>query len=123
MRFAAAPKYLARPAGPWNGPRVLYLQHGSDPVVWWSPHLFLQRAGWLDEPRAPDVSPSTTWFPVVTFLQVTVDQFYGTTVPNGYGHNYGTMSVAAWSAVAPPSGWTAQMAQELQAAIDKYRIE
>jgi len=123
VRFAAAPKYFARPADPWNDLRVLYLQHGSDPVVWWSPHLFLHRPGWLGEPRAPDVSPHTTWFPVVTFLQVTVDQFYGTTVPNGYGHNYGNMSVDAWSAIAPPPGWTAQRAQDLQASIDKYRIE
>ena len=123
VRFAAAPRYFARPAGPWNDPRVLYLQHGSDPVVWWSPHLFLQRPGWLSEPRAPDVSPDTAWFPVVTFLQVTVDQFYGTTVPNGYGHNYGNMSVDAWSAIAPPPGWTAQKMRDLQAAIDNYRIE
>lgn len=123
VRFAAAPKYFARPASSWDDPRVLYLQHGSDPVVWWSPHLFLQRPDWLKEPRAPDVSPQTTWFPVVTFLQVTVDQFYGTTVPSGYGHNYGNMSVEAWSAIAPPPGWTAQRAQELQASIDNYRIE
>jgi uncharacterized membrane protein len=123
VRFAAAPKYFSRPASPWNDPRVLYLQHGSDPVVWWSQSLFLHQPDWLKEPRAPDVSPQTTWFPVVTFLQVTVDQFYGTTVPNGYGHNYGNMSVDAWSAIAPPPGWTAQRAQELQAAVDKYRIE
>ena len=123
VRFAAAPKYFARPAGSWNDPRVLFLQHGSDPVVWWSPNLLLKQPDWLKEPRAPDVSPQTTWFPVVTFLQVTVDQFYGTTVPNGYGHNYGNMSVDAWSAIAPPPGWTAQRARELQASIDKYRIE
>jgi len=123
VRFAAAPKYFARPTGPWSEPRVLYLQHGSDPVVWWSPDLFLRRPGWLSEPRAPDVSPRTVWFPVVTFLQVTVDQFYGTTVPNGYGHNYGDMSVEAWSAIAPPPGWTAQRARELQTAINQYRIE
>lgn len=123
VRFAAAPKYFARPASSWNDPRVLFLQHGSDPVVWWSPNLFFHQPDWLKEPRAPDVSPQTTWFPVVTFLQVTVDQFYGTTVPNGHGHNYADMSVAAWSAVAPPPGWTAQRAQELQASIDQYRIE
>jgi len=91
--------------------------------VWWSPSLFFHQPDWLKEPRAPDVSAQTTWFPVVTFLQVTVDQFHGTTVPNGYGHDYATMSVAAWSAVAPPPGWTAQRAQEPQASIDKYRIE
>jgi uncharacterized membrane protein len=33
------------------------------------------------------------------------------------------MSVDAWSAIAPPPGWTAQKTQELQATVDKYRIE
>ena len=123
VRFAAAPKDFARPAAPWDQPRVLYLQHGSDPVVWWSPSLLPSAPDWLKEPRAPDVSPDMTWLPLVTFLQVTVDQFYGTTVPNGFGHNYGNMSVEAWSAVAPPPGWTAQRAQDLQTAIDAYKIE
>ena len=123
VRFAAAPPYFSRPAGPWEQPRVAYLQHGSDPVVWWSPHLLYARPGWLGEPRAPDVSPHTMWFPLVTFLQVTVDQFYGTTVPPGYGHNYGNMSVATWAQVAPPPAWTDAQTQALQDQINGYKIE
>ncbi len=123
VRFASGVSSFANPPGPWNTPRVAYLQHGSDPVVWWSPNLFLRRPGWLAEPRAPDVSPHTMWFPLVTFLQVTVDQFYGTTVPPGYGHNYGNMSVDTWAQVAPPPGWTAAQTQKLQARINGYAIE
>ena len=123
IRFASGASSFARPAGPWDTPRVAYLQHGSDPVVWWSPDLLLLRPGWLAEPRAPDVSPRTMWFPLVTFLQVTIDQFYGTTVPPGYGHNYGNMSVDTWSQVAPPPGWTQAEADKLQTEVNGYAIE
>ncbi len=123
FRFASGTASFARPEGPWDTPRVAYLQHGSDPVVWWSWDLLLQKPGWLSEPRAPDVSTRTFWFPLVTFLQVTVDQFYGTTVPPGYGHNYGNMSVGTWSEVAPPPGWTQAEADKLQTEVNGYAIE
>ncbi len=123
IRWASQPQNLATTTGSWTSPRVLYLQHGSDPVVWWSPRLVLHKPGWLSEPRAPDVSQETRWFPLVTFLQVTVDQFLGTTVANGHGHNYGNMTVYAWSAIAAPPGWTAEMTQQLQTTVDQYHIE
>ena len=123
-RCASPQRQVLRPPGEpveRPAPALPAARVGPGGVV--EPHLFVKQPDWLKEPRAPDVSPQTTWFPVVTFLQVTVDQFYGTTVPNGYGHNYGDMSVAAWSAIAPPPGWTAQRALKLQASIDQYRIE
>ena len=123
IRWAAAPKDLTPSDSSWTSPRVLYLQHGSDPVVWWSPRLVLYKPGWLSEPRAPDVSPDTRWFPLVTFLQVTVDQFLGTSVANGHGHNYGNMTVYAWAAIAAPPGWTADQTQQLQTTVDSYHIE
>ena len=123
IRWAAAPNDLAQSTSTWTSPRVLYLQHGSDPVVWWSPSLVLNKPGWLSEPRAPDVSPDTRWFPLITFLQVTVDQFLGTSVANGHGHNYGNMTAYAWAAIAAPPGWTADKTQQLQATVDSYHIE
>ncbi|EUA23142.1 hypothetical protein I553_5265 [Mycobacterium xenopi 4042] len=53
MRFSEAvdPADVARvAAGPWEGTRVLFLQHPSDPVVWWSPDLLFSRPDWLVEP-------------------------------------------------------------------------
>jgi len=123
IRWASQPDNDTPAAAAWTSPRVLYLQHGSDPVVWWSPKLVLHEPGWLSEPRAPDVSPDTRWFPLITFLQLTVDQFYGTTVANGRGHNYGNMTVYAWSAIAAPPGWTVEKTQQLQATVDSYHIE
>ena len=31
----------ARPR--WQGTRVMFLQHASDPVVWWSPDLLFRK--------------------------------------------------------------------------------
>ena len=52
-----------------------------------------------------------------------MDQFLGTTVANGHGHNYGNMTVYAWSAIAAPTGWTAEKTQQLQTTVDSYHIE
>ncbi|MEN3540072.1 alpha/beta-hydrolase family protein [Microbispora sp. ZYX-F-249] len=36
VRFANRPSDLDVPASPWKRPRVVYLQHPSDPNVWWT---------------------------------------------------------------------------------------
>jgi hypothetical protein len=41
--------------------------------------------------------------------------------PSLVGLAVGLVPVGLW--FAPPPGWTAQSARDLQAAIDKYRIE
>ena len=52
VRFAADPATdLDRPATAWDQPRVVYLQHPSDPIVWWAPRLMVSRPDWLAEPR------------------------------------------------------------------------
>jgi uncharacterized membrane protein len=43
------------PASDWEQTRVLYLQHPSDPIVWWSPRLAWGRPDWLEEPPGRDV--------------------------------------------------------------------
>ncbi|HEY2223454.1 alpha/beta-hydrolase family protein [Actinomycetospora sp.] len=96
----------AAPPGPWPDPRVVYLQHASDPVVWWSPELLWSRPDWLAEPRGEDVLPTVRWYPLVTFWQVTMDMIRAQTVPFGHGHNYGPESLDAWMDVVPPPGWT-----------------
>jgi uncharacterized membrane protein len=114
VRFAADPATdLGRPAAPWERPRVVYLQHPSDPIVWWTPKLLFSRPDWLAEPRGGDVLPSMRWLPFVTFWQVTADMAFSTGVPGGHGHSYGTAPVAAWAAIVPPPGWTAERTTEL----------
>ncbi len=107
VRFAQVPSDLDVPAAPWHPPRTVYLQNGSDPIVWWSPGLFLSRPDWLDRPRAADVSSAMRFYPVVTFWQVACDLVDANGVPPGHGHRYGTMPTTAWAAMIPPPGWTA----------------
>lgn len=120
VRFAAQSSDLQKPSGPWTNPHVVYLQHASDPVVWWSPNLIWYKPDWLKEPRGPDVSPDMQWYLFVTFAQVTVDQFFATDAPNGHGHNYGNSVVAAWRSVTQPTNFSEEQAQKLQTFINNY---
>lgn len=105
----------APPAGrPWPGSRVLYLQHASDPVTWWSPDLLLQRPDWLEEPRGDDVPGGVRWIPLVTFFQVSADLAMAFSTAPGHGHNFSGEHAAAWVQVVQPEGWTDEMTEELR---------
>ncbi len=123
IRFAAANDTILSNQNTWQKPRTLYMQHASDPVVWFSFDLLFNEPDWLKETRGPDVSPKMRWYPIVTFFQVTVDQFFGVTVPNGHGHNYGNTIANAWAAVAAPQGWTQDKSDALQIIINSYSNE
>lgn len=106
IRFAGDAAQLltdefGRPLGDWPAPRVVYLQHNTDPVVWWSPSLLFGSPQWLDETR-PEGSPMSamSWLPFVTFWQVTADMAMSNTVPAGYGHRYQeSETVPAWAGI------------------------
>lgn len=89
--------------GEWRSPRVLYVQHPSDPVVWWSPDLLLTKPDWLKESAGFDRTPTMTWMPFVTFWQVTLDLPRAAKVPDGHGHNYGTSVVDGLAAIVGDS--------------------
>ncbi|MFG2077679.1 alpha/beta hydrolase [Nonomuraea maritima] len=116
-RFAQYPADLSRPPGPWPRPRVVYLQNASDPVVWWSPRLIVQRPAWLHGERGPGVNPGMNWFPLVTFWQVLADMATALDVSPGHGHRYGGNIVDGWAAVAAPPGWSADDTARLRALI------
>jgi uncharacterized membrane protein len=98
----------------WDGTRVLYLQHPSDPIVWWSPRLIWDRPDWLGEPHGRDVLDSMVWIPLVTFWQVTADLPLSTGVPDGHGHTYTREFVDGWATVLHPPSWTPDKAEQLQ---------
>lgn len=124
VRFASSTEVdTAKLSNEWSNPRVLFLQHASDPVIWFSFDLMIKKPDWLNEPRGSDVSSRTRWIPFVSFFQVTVDQFYGVTVPNGHGHNYANDIVSAWAEVAQPENWTKEQSVKLQTLIDTYANE
>ncbi len=45
VRFTAEESGFAKTPGPWGPTRLVYLQHNSDPVVFFAPELALQAAG------------------------------------------------------------------------------
>ncbi len=104
VRFAASADDLRQPGGALRHPKIVYLQHASDPVVWWSPSLLWHKPAWLAEPRGPDVTSQMQWYPFVTFWQVTADLIVSNTAP-GYGHHYGAEVPTAWAAILHPPGW------------------
>ena len=120
VRFSEAidPADVARQVTPpWTGTRVLFLQHPSDPVVWWSPDLLFGRPDWLVEPPGRDRSAAMHWSPVVTFWQVSADLTNAESVPGGHGHNYSNDILDGWVAVAPPDGWTTADTERIRAAL------
>lgn len=104
---------------PWNGTRVLFLQHASDPIIWWSPDLVFSRPQWLVEPPGADRTASMRWYPIVTFWQVSADMTNASGVPGGHGHNYGYSVLDGWAAVVPPDGWTADDTERVRASMQK----
>lgn len=114
VRFSAHGRDLAdRPA-----PRVVYLQHASDPVAWWSPALLFGEPAWMREQRRDDVPAAMRWYPVVTFWQVSVDLTISMNVPQGHGHHYGGEQVDAWYAMLRPAGWSPARLQALRERIE-----
>ncbi|MHA2788491.1 alpha/beta hydrolase [Corynebacterium sp. S7] len=85
----------------WGPTRMLYLQHPSDPVVWWSFKLILTEPDWLKEEPGFDRLPEMTWAPFVTFLQLSADLPVSQNVPDGHGHNYGNSMIPGFAAIAP----------------------
>ncbi|MBH0122323.1 alpha/beta-hydrolase family protein [Rhodococcus sp. HM1] len=119
VRFTNDAEAGIPPAGqPWDGNRVLYLMHPSDPIVWWSPHLILNEPDWIGEAPGTDVLEDMVWMPFVTFWQVTADLPFSTGVPGGHGHKYTTEYVDGWNAVLRPEGTTPEDLATLRSVID-----
>jgi len=123
VRFLTDPGEPVPPVGsPWTGSHVLYMQHPSDPVVWWNTDLILVRPDWLEEPRGRDVVDAVRWIPFVTFWQVTFDLPFALDVPAGHGHSYSREYVDGWMAVLGPGGtgtgeWDAGRTEQLRDVI------
>ena len=100
----------------WGPIRFVYIQHASDPMVFFSPDLLYEEPAWLRGQRGPDVSPALRWYPIVTCLQISFDLATATGVPLGYGHNYDPGSyIDAWIAVTDPPHWSPDDTRRLKA--------
>lgn len=118
VRFTDDPRKDIEPTlERWKEPRVLYLMHASDPVVWWTPELLYARPTWLEEDRGEDVVEAVRWIPFVTFWQVTADLPFAVNVPDGHGHVYTSQYVDAWAHVLRPPDWDAGRSGQLRALL------
>jgi len=125
VRFTGEEDILDEPSAPWDGVRVVYLQHGSDPVAFFNPTLFIREPEWLEgSARAPDVSMEMSWFPLVTGWQTVLDLPAAGSVPWGYGHMYSiTANLQAWVGVTDPAGWTDADTAELAVLLEERLAE
>jgi uncharacterized membrane protein len=114
IRFSARAANLARPEKPWGEPRIVYLQHPSDPIAWWNTALLFRKPDWLREKRGYDVLPSVEWIPFVTFLQLSADMAVAVDVPDGHGHRYVKDVANAWESILQPPGWTTEKTDRLR---------
>lgn len=108
VRFTARKDALADAGPVWGDTRLVYIQHASDPVVFFSTSLAFSSPDWLRPgERGPDVSSEMGWFPVVTMWQVLFDLPVAGNVPPGFGHLYTSREyLGAWEAVTRPERWS-----------------
>ncbi|MFJ4656616.1 alpha/beta hydrolase [Nocardia sp. NPDC088792] len=118
VRFARTAADLEKPSPDWRKPRIAYLMHPSDPIIWWSPDLITSQPDWLGEPRGADVSPQMRWWPFVTFWQVAADLTNAQGVSDGHGHNYGSLVLDGWAAIAAPPDFTPELREKIRVQIE-----
>lgn len=121
VRWATSRGDFATPSAPWHQPRVAILQHATDPITWLSADLLWRRPDWLTGPeRAPDVSPSMHWIPVVTAVHVALDMLVSVDVPARHGHAFGDNMLDGWVAVTGDGGLSEQALDNIRAEIATY---
>ena len=104
VRFVNEPSDLrtdlyGRELGPWGFPRVVYAQHPSDPVVWWTNKLIWTQPDWLRERAGRDVSLNVEFTRFATYIQVLADLPVAGTAPGGHGHTYHEELIPLWRGI------------------------
>jgi uncharacterized membrane protein len=107
VRFTNEESAIDLPNAQWGDTRIVYLQHASDPVVFFSPSLFWREPDWLLEgQRGVEISREFKYTRLITGWQVMMDLPSAGLIPEGYGHLYSKQANAeAWIAVPRPEGW------------------
>jgi uncharacterized membrane protein len=115
VRFTNQESALDLPSAEWGDTRLVYLQHASDPVVFFSPSLFWREPDWLlDDQRGVEISDAFQYTQFITGWQVMMDLPAAGSIPEGYGHLYTKKANAeAWIAVTQPDGWSDNDTQRL----------
>ena len=121
VQFFSDASSVANFTGPWPQPRMAFLEHGNDPVVWMDFSIFYRKPEWLAEgQRSPDVSDKMVFIPLVTGLQGLADMAMAEGVPDDAGHRYGDATFFAWIKVTGDGGLDQAALDRIQAVIDEY---
>lgn len=108
IRFMTQDGFSKLDGASWGSLRIVYLQHASDPMSFFSTNLGYARPDWLGTSRGRDVSPYLRWFPIITFFHIAFDIPMATSVPLGFGHNFAPSEyIDAWIEVTQPKNWIA----------------
>jgi uncharacterized membrane protein len=115
VRFTAQQNGFGNTPGPWGPTRLVYLQHNSDPVVFFDYRLAFEMPEWLvPGQEGPDISEEMGWFPLVTMWQVALDLPGAGNVPEGFGHLYThRANLESWVEITQPEGWTTTSTDKL----------
>ncbi|WP_084078331.1 alpha/beta-hydrolase family protein [Demequina sp. NBRC 110057] len=121
VRFAEQRGDLAEPEGEWAEPRVAYLQHGDDPIVWIGPSVIWSKPDWLDaDQRSPMLSDDMVWIPGVTAFQGVIDLILSQGVPEDAGHKYGNIALYGFEEVTGDAGLTDEARERIAQVIATY---
>jgi uncharacterized membrane protein len=118
VRFVDRDPNQAALDGEWSVPRIVYLQHASDPTVFWSIEVLWRPPEWMERPRGFGVPVNVRWFPIVSGVQAMADVLNQLSPPPGFGHVYSTDYVRGWASITPPERWTQADTERLQQFID-----
>jgi len=115
LRFTGMDNSLNISDKEWGKMRMVYMQHPSDPMVFFSPDILFKKPDWLIGERGPDVSEDFNWYPVVTFVQTMFDLPIASTITPGHGHRYRAEEyINGWVAVSNPENWTEEDTERLK---------
>ena len=116
IRFMTQDGFPKLDGARWGLLRIVYLQHASDPMSFFSTNLAYVSPDWLGSNRGRDVSPYLRWFPIISFLQIAFDIPMATNVPLGYGHNFAPDEyIDAWIEVTQPKNWNSSDTAKIKA--------
>ena len=108
------------PYAHWGPRRFVFLQHPSDPIVWWHPTLIWKKPEWFNEPAGYDVTTHMRWWPWVTFCQIWADTPLSLANKGGHAHRYFESYVTAWSQVLGIDAPIARLEQEIRPLIKPH---
>ena len=122
VRFVARPDNLGPPDDPWGKPRVVYLQHASDPIAWWNPDLLFARTGLAARaPRLRRVAGACSGSRSSRSCRCPRTWRSRSTFPTGTATSTSRTSPTRGRQILQPPGWTPEKTERLRPLLSQRR--